>query len=61
MQPPSCLPPRALSPFTRLETLDHWTKPQEGLLEDPLANPEEIWHTDEAALSCMEKEEPGMQ
>ena len=29
-----------------LETLDHWTKPQEGLLEDPLTNPEEIWHTD---------------
>ena len=29
-----------------LETLDHWTKPQEGLSEDPLTNPEEIWHTD---------------
>ena len=29
-----------------LETLDHWTKPQEGLLEDPLTNPEEIWYTD---------------
>ena len=28
-----------------LETLDHWTKPQEGLSEDPLTNPEEIWYT----------------
>ena len=29
-----------------LETLDHWTKPQEGLSEDSLTNPEEIWYTD---------------
>ena len=29
-----------------LETLDHWTKPLEGLSEDPLINPEEIWYTD---------------
>ena len=29
-----------------LETLDHWTKPQEGLSEDPLTSPEEIWYTD---------------
>ena len=29
-----------------LETLDHWTKPREGLSEDPLTNPEEIWCTD---------------
>ena len=29
-----------------LETLDHWTKPQEGLSENPLTNPEEIWYTD---------------
>ena len=29
-----------------LETLDHWTKSQEGLSEDPLTNPEEIWYTD---------------
>ncbi|KAB0338527.1 hypothetical protein FD754_024514, partial [Muntiacus muntjak] len=27
-------------------TLDHWTKPREGLSEDPLINPEEIWYTD---------------
>ena len=29
-----------------LETLDHWTKPQDGLSEDPLTNLEEIWYTD---------------
>ena len=28
-----------------LETVDHWTKPWEGLSEDPLAGPEEIWYT----------------
>ena len=25
-----------------LETLDHWTKPREGLSEDPPTSPEEI-------------------
>ena len=46
-QPPSCLPLRALFPFILdLETLDHWTKPQEGLSEDPLTNPGGIWYTD---------------
>ena len=29
-----------------LETVDHWTKPWEGLSEYPLASPEEIWYTD---------------
>ena len=29
-----------------LETLGHWTKPQEGLTEDPLTSPEEIWYAD---------------
>ena len=29
-----------------LETLDHWTTLQEGLLDHPLANPEEIWYID---------------
>ncbi|KAB0377898.1 hypothetical protein FD755_009476 [Muntiacus reevesi] len=28
------------------QTLDHWTKPREGLSEDLLTNPEEIWYTD---------------
>ena len=26
--------------------MDQWTKTQEGLSEDPLTNPEEIWYTD---------------
>ena len=29
-----------------LETLDYWTKPQIGLSEYPLTNPEEIWYTE---------------
>ena len=28
------------------ETLGHCKKPREGLSEDPLTNPEEIWYTD---------------
>ena len=39
-------PEGALRFHSCLETLDHWTKPREGLLEDPLTNPEEIWFTD---------------
>ena len=40
-------PPEGSLPFhSCLETLDHWTKPHEGLSEDPLTNPEEIWYTD---------------
>ena len=39
--------PEGSLPFhSCLETLDHWTKPQKGLSEDPLANSEEIWYTD---------------
>ena len=34
-----------------LETLDHWTKPQEGLSEDPWTNPEEIWYTDGSSFA----------
>ena len=45
-QLPSCLPLRALPFHSHLETLDHWTKSQEGLSEEPLTNPEEIWYTD---------------
>ena len=44
-----------------LETLDHWTKPREGLSEDPLTNPEKSGTLMEAALSWMEKEELDMQ
>ena len=39
-------PEGSLSFHSHLETLDHQTKPQEGLSEDPLTNPEEIWYTD---------------
>ena len=39
--------PKGSLPFHSCqETLDHWTKPQEGLSEDPLTNFEEIWYTD---------------
>ena len=51
-------PSETLNPVTLLPTLecslpfhsclgnlDHWTKPPEGLSEDPLTNPEEIWYT----------------
>ena len=35
--------PRGSIPFRySLETLDHWTKPREGLSENPLTDPEEI-------------------
>ena len=44
-----------------LETLDHWTKPQEELSEDPLTNPEKSGTLMETALSWMEKEEPDIQ
>ena len=45
--PATLLPtPEGSLPFhSCLETLDHWTKPREGLLEDLLTNPEEIWYT----------------
>ena len=48
LNPATLLPtPKGSLPFhSCLETLDHWTKPQEGLSEDPLTNPEEIWYTD---------------
>ena len=48
LNPATLLPtPEGSLPFhCCLETLDHWTKPREGLSEDPLTNPEEIWYTD---------------
>ena len=39
-------PEGSLSFHSCLQTLDHCTKPQEGLSEDPLTNLEEIWYTD---------------
>ena len=48
LNPATLLPtPEGSLPFhSCLETLDHWTKPQEGLSKDLLTNPEEIWYTD---------------
>ena len=48
LNPATLLPtPKGSLPFhSCLETLDHWTKPREGLSEDPLTNPEDIWYTD---------------
>ena len=48
LNPATLLPtPESSLPFHPcLETLDHWTKALEGLSEDPLTNPEEIWYTD---------------
>ena len=63
LNPATLLPtPEGSLPFhSCLETLDHWTKPREGLSEDPLTNPQETGTLMEAALSWMEKEEPAMQ
>ena len=48
LNPATLLPtPDGSLPFhSCLETLDHRTKSQEGLSEDPLTNHEEIWYTD---------------
>ena len=54
-QPPSCLPPRTLPFHSCLETLDHWTKLREGMSEDPLTNPEEIWYTNGSSLEWKRK------
>ena len=52
LNPATLLPtPEGSLPFhSCLETLDHWTKPWEGLSEDPLINPEEIWYTDRSSF-----------
>ena len=48
LNPATLLPtPEGSLPFhSCLEILDHWTKPWEGLSEDPLTSPEKIWYTD---------------
>ena len=63
LNPATFLPtPEGSLPFQScLETLDHWTKPQEGLSEDPLTNPEKIWHTDRSRFVLEEKEELDIQ
>ena len=62
LNPATLLPtPEGSLPFhSCLETLDHWTKPREGLSEDPLINPEEIWYTDGSSFVLMDKEELGI-
>ena len=59
--PATLLPtPEGSLPFhSCLETLDHWTKPQEGLSEDPLTNPEEIWYTDGSSFALDGKRRAG--
>ena len=48
--------PEGSLPFhSCLETLDHWTNCLEGLSEDPLTNPEEIWYTDGNSFVLDEK------
>ena len=48
LNPATFLPtPKGSLPFhSCLETLDDGTKPWEGLSEEPLTNPQEIWYTD---------------
>ena len=48
LNPATLLPtPEGSLPFhSCLETLDYWKKPQEGLLEDPVASSEEMWYID---------------
>ena len=48
LNPATLLPiPEDSLPFhCCLETLDHWTKPWQGLSEDALIDSEEIWYTD---------------
>ena len=57
LNPATLLPtPEGSLPFhSCLETLDHWTKPREGLSEDPLSNPGEIWYTDGSSFVLDEK------
>ena len=48
--------PEGSLPFhSCLETLVHWTKPREGLSEDPLINTEEIWYNDGSSFVLDEK------
>ena len=39
--------------------MDHWTKPQEGLSEDPLTSPEEIWYIDRSSFVLDGKRKAG--
>ena len=61
LNPTTLLPtPKGSLPFhSCLETLDHWTKPQEGLSEDPLTNPDEIWYTEQSSFVLNGNRRPG--
>ena len=61
LKPATLLPsPEGSLPFNScLETLDHWTKPREGLSEDPLINPKEIFYTDESSFVLDGKKRAG--
>ena len=39
--------------------MDHWTKPREGLSEDPWTNLEEIWYTDGSSFTLGGKRRAG--
>ena len=50
--------PEVSLPFhSYLETLDHWKNPRDGVSEDPLTNPEEIWYTDGSSFVLYGKRE----
>ena len=61
LNPATHLPfPEGSLPFhSCLEILDHWTKPWEGLSEDPLTNPEEMWYTDGSSFAFDGKRRAG--
>ena len=61
LNPATLLPtPEGSLPFhSCLETLGYWTKPQEGLSEDPLTNPKEIWYTDGSSFVLHGKRRAG--
>ena len=63
LNPATLLPtPKGSLPFhSCLETLDHWTKPQEGLSEDPLTNPGGICHTDGNSFVLDGNSRPGYE
>ena len=61
LNPVTHLPtPKGSLPFhSCLETSNHCTEPQEGLSEDPLTNPEDIWYTDGSSFVLHRKRRAG--
>ena len=61
-QLPFCLTPEGSLYFNFcLETMDHWTKPPEGLSEDRLTNRVEIWYTDGSSFVLDGKRRAGYE